>query len=221
MGRTVTLLAAAVAVAASVSCVSTKEVGGSNNPTPTTTTIAPAPGTFGADVTYGGVTATVTSVDAFAQSPNAVPRVKVVMRAENLSRSVRRNPDLELLCSETTNVGDWFLGSTWEPNVVLPVNAITQGEVIIGFPHKGTNPEYPVVTCSSPQLRLTMLGATDEPTTSTVVGSGATTGSNTEVNALAGQQPAKVVVFPIDESVINAAIRQPRGPLLPLPPRGS
>ena len=192
------LVTALVAVTA-VGCVSTNEIGGSDNATPTTTTVAPTPGSFGEDISYGtdgGVTATVVDVQAFQQSPNGVPRISVVMRAENLSHSVQRNPDVELLCSETTNTGDWFLGSTWEPNVVLPVNAVTQGEVIIGFPLKGTNPEYPVVTCSAPMLRLTILDAT-------------------------GDLPPKVVTIPVDPAIITAAIREPRGPVLPLPPTGS
>jgi len=199
-------VAAAVAALASfpVACVSTNEVGGNNNATPTTTTIPPETGTFGTDVSYGptvhgtmepSVVATVIDVAPFDQSPNGVPRIKVVMRAENLSGSVQRNPDVELLCDESTHTGDWFLGSTWEPNVVLPVNAITQGEVIVGFPMKGDNPEYAVVTCTSPKLRLTLVDAKLEV--------------------------PKVVVIPIDDSVIADAIRRPRGPKLPLPPRGS
>jgi hypothetical protein len=222
MSRARRALSVTVAVVAALTsaCVSTKEIGGSNKPTPTSSTIAPTAGSFGTDITYGGVTVTVSSVAAFAQSPNGVPRIEVVMRAENLSRSVRRNPDVQLLCSETTNTGDWFLGSTWEPNVVLPVNAISQGAVIIGFPLKGDNPEYPVVTCSAPQLRITMLdddaSATAQPTASTT-----SAASAEDVDGFAGLGPAKVVLIPIDDSVITDAIREPRGPVLPLPPRGS
>ena len=48
--------------------------------------------------------------------------------AFHIARQLQCNPDVELTCKETANAGDWFLGSTWEPNVVLPVNAISQGE---------------------------------------------------------------------------------------------
>ena len=140
-------------------CVSTEELDGSSKPTPTTTAVPPVLGSFGADVELGGVTATVVSVSAFDQSPNGVPRVEVVMRAENLQGYAQHNPDVQLICNETANTGDWFLGSTWEPNADLPVNAVTQGQVIIGFPLKGDNPEYPVVTCTGPRLRLTVSDA--------------------------------------------------------------
>ncbi|MFN8052806.1 MAG: hypothetical protein U0Q22_15280 [Acidimicrobiales bacterium] len=183
-----TLCALAVA---GVGCVSTNEVGGSDKATPTTAPPVPQPGTVGADVTYGGVTATVVDIAAFDQSPLDVPRIEVTMRAENTSSTAQRNPDVQLLCDESKKVGDWFLGSTWEPNVELPVNAITQGTVIVGFPLKGDNPEYPVVKCSNAKLRLVLV--TSESTSS------------------------KVVDVPVDASVISEAIRRPRGPNLPLP----
>lgn len=176
-------------------CVSKNEIGGSNNPTPTTTSVPPEFVALGADVTYGGVMATVIDITSFDQSPNGTPRVRVVMRVENLSDAAQRNPDVQLICDETTNTGDWFLGSTWEPNVVLPVNAVSQGEVIVGFPLKGDSPEYPVVTCSSAKVRVTLVDARS-------------TGP-------------KVVDVPVDDTVIADAIRRPRGPSLPLPPRGS
>jgi len=183
------------ATAGLVGCVSTQEVGGSNKPTPTTTTVPPATGTFGADVAYGGVLATVVDVMAFDQSPDAVPRVKVVMRSENTSDHVQHNPNLELICDESTNTGDWFLGSTWEPNVVLPVNVVAQGEVIIGFPDKVDNPEYPVVSCTTPRLRLTV--------------------EDVRTDAV------KTVDYPVPVEVVTEATKRPRGPALPLPPRGS
>lgn len=195
MRRLGLLALAAVVVSGAVGCVSTEEVGGSNNATPTTTTLPPEAGSFGADLTLGGVMATVIDVMAVDQSPDGVPRIKVVMRAENLSDAVQHNPDLELLCDESAESGDWFLGSTWEPNVVLPVNVVSQGEVILGFPDKSDNPEYPVVTCTSPRLRLTITDVrTDLP---------------------------KVVLIPVDDEVVGEAVRRPRGPALPLPPRGS
>ncbi|HNI34064.1 MAG TPA: hypothetical protein PLV93_01630 [Microthrixaceae bacterium] len=191
-GRVVAALV--VGACSIVGCVSTNEVGGSENATPTTTTVPTEPGTFGADVQYEGVLATVVSVVPFDQSPNGVPRIKVVVRVENTSGWVQRNPDLRLLCDETTNTGDWFLGSTWEPNVALPVNAVSQGEVIIGFPQKGKSPEYPLVACTGARLRLTMVD------------------SRTPVK--------RTYDYPVDQGVIAEAAKRPRGPALPLPPRG-
>lgn len=208
MRRVVGFLAALVVVAAPA-CVSTNEVDPAgnirtNDATPTTTAPPPLGGTFGADITYGGVVTTVVSVAAFDQSPTGTPRIKVVMRSENISDSAQENPNLELLCDETTNTGDWYLGSTWEPNVVLPVNAVAQGEVIIGFPLKGTSPEYPVVTCTTPRLRLTVVGSRDDESTEDIK-----------------EDVPSQYVFPLDASMIEDAIRRPRGPVLPLPPRGS
>ena len=189
------LVVAATLAAGATACVSTDEVGGSNNATPTTTTLPPEAGAFGDDVTYGGVVATVIEVRPFDQSPNGFPRISVVMRAENVSDTVQHNPDLDLICNESAKTGDWYLGSTWEPNAVLPVNAVTQGQVIVGFPTKSDNPEYPVVACSAPKLRLTVSGVRSAV--------------------------PRVVLIPVDDSVIAEALRRPRGPSLPLPPSGT
>jgi hypothetical protein len=193
--RFVALAAAALSLSVA-SCVSTNEVGGSDRASPTTAAPPTVVGVIGEDVTNGGVKAAVLDIEPFDQSPQGVPRVRIVMRAENLSSSVQENPDVQLTCAESaTNHGDWYLGSTWEPTAGLPVNAVTVGEVIMGFPIKGDNPEYPVVTCSSPVLRVVMTDArTDEVT---------------------------VVNYAVDERVTEMAAKAPRGPSLPLPAESS
>ncbi|MEI2654376.1 MAG: hypothetical protein V9G12_19895 [Microthrixaceae bacterium] len=77
-----------------------------NDATPTTTAPVPQAGVLGQDVTYGGVVVTVVSVAPFDQSPNGTPWIKAVMRSENVSDSVQKNPNLELICDETPNTGD-------------------------------------------------------------------------------------------------------------------
>lgn len=194
LDRLVASLAIAV-VPLLAGCVSTEEVGGSDEPTPTT---APPPleiGTLDTDVSFGGVTVRVYRITSFAQSPLGVPRVEATLRSENLSGNVQRTPDVWLTCDESANTGDWYQGSTWEPNSPLPVNAVTEGTVVVGFPLKGENPEYPVVRCTTPRLVVTITGTRETAT--------------------------RVVAYPIDAAVIDASIRAPKGPNLPLPQTSS
>lgn len=190
------LALACIAVAALTSgCVSVDEVGGKNNPTPTTTPPPTQAGTLGVDVAGEAVLTTVYAITPFEQSIDNVPRIKVSVRTENTSSSVQDNPDVLLYCDETPHGGDWFEGSTWEPTGLLPVNAVSQGEVIIGFPQKGDNPEYHVVSCTNPTVRVTITAAR-----STV---------------------PLVVNYAVDPQVITDALRAPKAPLLPLPLAGS
>lgn len=182
----------AVAAVAAAGCVSTEEVGGSDKPTPPTTAVTPEIGAFNTDVTSGGIMATVVDVKAFDQSAKGVPRITVVMRTENLTDHVTHNPDVALRCDESARDGDWYRGSSWEPNAELPVNVVSQGEVIVGFPLKGDNPEYPVVTCTRPTLRVTIEG-------------------------VRGERPS-VTDVAVPDSVIAEAVRRPRGPVLPTTP---
>lgn len=190
MRRTSAIVAVAAAGLVLGGCVSTEEVGGSDNPTPPTTTVVPTVGSTGTDVTAAGVVATVVDIAPFDQSPVGVPRIAAVMRSENLTDHVTHNPDVTLRCDETSETGDWYRGSTWEPNTVLPVNVVSQGQVIIGFPPKSDNPEYPVVTCTGAALRMTIEGVRGEPST--------------------------VVDIPVPDEVLRAAVLRPRGPTLPV-----
>lgn len=200
MRRRVTLPAVAATLLALLallvsSCVSTDEVGGKFNPTPSTAPPPTEQGTLGVDVAGPSVSATVYAITPFEQSIQNVPRIKVSVRAENTSSAAQENPDLLLYCDESPHGGDWYEGSTWEPAGLLPVNAISQGEVIIGFPLKGDNPEYHVVSCTNPTVRMTI-------TTS-------------------GSRERLVVNYPVEPEVITDALRAPRAPLLPLPLAGS
>lgn len=188
-------LAALVAAVLTAGCVSTDEIGGKNNPTPTTTPPPTEVGTLGVDVEGDAVLTTVYAITPFEQSIDNVPRIKVSMRTENTSSVVQDNPDVLLYCDESPHGGDWFEGSTWEPIGLLPVNAVSQGEVIIGFPQKGDNPEYHVVSCTNPTVRVIITAAR-----STV---------------------PLVVNYPVDPQVITDALRAPRAPLLPLPLAGT
>lgn len=191
-GRVAALALGAVVL---VGCAMRSEVGGSNKPTPTTTPPVVQVGAIGGDFTAYDVTVDVVSIDPFDQAPNGTSRIVAVVRSENLGGTARRNPDLRLVCDETSNTGDWYLGSTWEPNAILPVNAVAEGRVIIGFPLKGNSPEYPVVNCTSARLQVTIRSKRlEEP---------------------------QVWEIPVDEELIHDAMRRPRGPLLPLPRRPS
>lgn len=189
------LSATALVVLVGSSCVSTDEIGGKLNPTPTTEPPRTEQGTVGVDVAAPSVLATVYAIAPAEQSIENVPRIRVSVRAENTSSAVQENPDVLLYCDESPHGGDWYEGSTWEPTGLLPVNAISQGEVIVGFPLKGENPEYHVVSCTNATVRMTI-------TTS-------------------GSRERLVVNFPVDPQVITDALRAPRAPSLPLPLAGS
>ncbi len=130
-------------------------------------------------------------ITPFERSPRDVPRIRVVMRTENVSSVLQDNPDVELLCDETSLAGDWFGGSTFEPNSTLPINAVSEGEVYVGFPLRGDSPEYPVVTCTNARLHLTVHSTTSKA--------------------------PRVIDVPVPASLIDETIRRPKGPQLPLP----
>lgn len=183
-------IGAALLACTTVACVSTQEVGGSNNPSPTTTSIVTKSGALGNDVSAGGVMATVVDILPFDQSPSGVPRIQLVMRSENLTDHEVDNPDLDLRCDESPKNGDWYRGSTWEPNQLLPVNRVAQGEVVVGFPLRAKSSDYPVVTCTNPRVRLTLRGVRDEPPVA--------------------------YDYPVPAEVIAEALRRPRGTTLPV-----
>ena len=176
-------------------CVSIEEYDGSFKAAPTTAPLPIQRAAISEDIVKDGMEVTVLDISPFDQSPFQTPRINVIVRTENLSRVPQQNPDIELLCDETTNAGDWYLGSTFEPNALLPVNAVSEGETIIGFPLKGKNPEYSVVSCTTPRIRLTI--------------------------RVAGIEAPSLVEIPVSDDVISAATRRPRGPNLPLPLKGA
>ena len=117
------------------------------------------------------------------------------MRSENTTSRMLRNPDMELWCDEAEVGGEWFLGSTWEANGLVPGGGVSEGEIYLGFPPKPDADRYPVPTCTNARVKMI---STDD-----------------------GDRTEQIVVYPVDSSVIDSAIDAPIGRTLPLPPRGA
>ena len=181
----------AVPMFLSAGCVMTDEVGGSNNAPPTTVGLVDQTAAVGESLMHGGVVFTVRDISSFDQSPDGVPRIAVMIRSENEATAARRNPDVRLSCAESDGTGDWYSGSTWEPNYLLPVNVVDEGVALVGFPKKPDGPQYPVASCSAARLVVT-LG--DPETTKT-----------------------QRVFVDVPAAVISESLMRPRGPNLPLP----
>jgi hypothetical protein len=130
------------------------------------------------------------SVDAYAQNPAGFPRLVVAMRSENTTDKMLRNPAAELQCDENTDGGDWFTGSTWEADGLLPAGNVNEGQLYLGFPPKPGASAYPVPTCTNPQIVLTL------------------------TNDSTRQQ--HLIKFAVEPSVITDAIQAPLGLELPL-----
>lgn len=158
---------------------------------PTSSAPPPIAGKPGTPVTFGGVVATVVAVADFERSPSGMPRIKVTMRSENLVASVRHNPRLRLACAESSREGAWSVGSTWESEGLLSVNSVLQGEVILAFPAKESNPNYPVAKCSDATIRMVLEDRSN----------------GTE----------QLATFPVSDATITASLRAERGLKLPLP----
>ena len=138
-----------------------------------------------------GVKVSVVRIEAFSQSPESFPRLRVTMRSENQSEFDQQNPDVQLKCDESDKGGDWFLGSTWEPSGRLAKGVVNEGMVILGFPHKPSNPRYALPNCTNARVELTA----NEP----------------------GTFASVVVAYPVGADIAADAERQPLGPSLPLP----
>ncbi|MEZ5321231.1 MAG: hypothetical protein R2698_03975 [Microthrixaceae bacterium] len=177
----------------STGCVGGREVGGSHNPTPPTPTLPVKAGVVGATFEYGKVRFEISRIEPFAQSSKGFPRIVVTARSRNTSDALSGNPDMELRCDESPKAGQWYRGSTWEPNFVLVVNETNEGRAILGFPAKATDPEYPVAACTDPTVVVTM----SDPT----------------------RRAVQVIRYRVDPAVIAESIRARRGPVLPVPPQ--
>ena len=148
-------------------------------------------GVIGKSEDLFGVEVSVVRIEAFSQSPDAFPRLRVTMRSENRSAFEQQNPDVQLKCDESKEGGDWFLGSTWEPSGRLAKGVVNVGLVIIGFPHKPNNERYVVPNCTNAHVQLTA----SKP----------------------GSFQTLVVNYPVGADIAAEAERQPLGPSLPLP----
>ncbi len=148
-------------------------------------------GVIGKSEDLFGVEVSVVRIDAFSQSPESFPRLRVTMRSENRSAFEQQNPDVQLKCDESKDGGDWFLGSTWEPSGRLAKGVVNVGLVIIGFPHKPDNARYVVPNCTNAHVQLTA----SKP----------------------GSFQSLVINYPVGADIAADAERQPLGPALPLP----
>jgi len=150
-------------------------------------------GVIGRTESLFGVDVVVTDLTSFTQSPGSVPRLVLSIRSENRSGRDQQNPDVQLRCKESPEGGSWFSGSTWEPNGLLADGIVNEGQVIVGFPSKPENPRYVVPTCTTARVQVL---ATDSDT---------------------GRRIA--LEYAVGADVVDAAVRAPVGPGLPLPDR--
>ena len=153
-------------------------------------------GTLGETETLADVDVNVLLIESFEQSVNHFPRLKLTVRSENSSSRMLRNPDMELWCDEAEEGGEWFLGSTWEANGLLPGGGgVSEGEIFLGFPPKPDAERYPVATCTNARVKMI---ATNE-----------------------ADRSQEVVVYPVSSAIIKEAIDAPVGRAMPLPQRGT
>ena len=156
----------------------------------TTTAPAPESGVVGAVVTHGGVKVVVVDITSFDRTPDAIPRVRAVLRSENLGDRDAANPVVSLRCDESAAGGEWFRGSSWESGQLLPAGTVSEGESLVGFPAKPDAPLYSVASCTNARLRLEIGGANES---------------------------VQVIDYAVSPEVITESIQRPRGRKLPLP----
>jgi hypothetical protein len=182
------LLAVALALGA-VGCSRTKATPDDAAPLPAPTV---ATGEIGQTTNLMGVDITLMSVDSYTQTPKGFPRLVLAVRSENTTDRALRNPQTELRCDESPDGGDWYNGSTWEADGLLPAGNVNEGQLYVGFPSKpGTRDNYAVAACTNPQVVMTLM----------------------EDSTL--QQ--HILRFAVDPSVVAKAVDAPLGPELPLP----
>ncbi len=177
-----TLLALSGVVLCASGCIGRDEVPASVN----TTTTIPPPVTvaLGQEVSYFGITATVSHISADNQSTLGFPVLRVVVQSQNTLDSYNQNPNATVVCDESSLRSDWFAQSTWEPNQSLEPLARRAGELVIAVPAKETSPTYSVAQCSNAMLEFEFGRPED------------------------AHQRVRVAV---DPAIISDAIRRPRG----------
>ncbi len=200
------LLIGAAATLGSVGCSVPKAI------TSSATTTAPPDrdGAIGAPFEIDGIETVVLGVEAYDQSSLGFPRLRVLVRTENMSGRSSDNPEVELRCDEPSAPSDWYAGTSWEPGGAIGAAEVRQGEVIVGFPHKPaiTARQYPLATCTSPILRFTPGGPAVLGTTEASKGA---SGSKAAPAGRASTTDRSAVAVPVDPSLITAAINRPRG----------
>lgn len=153
-------------------------------------------GVYGTPIEAFGVSVNVLGVEPFEQSPAAFPRIRATVRSENTELVATENPSVRLRCEESEVPGDWFLGSTWEPEGFLAPGAVSEGRVVLAFPPRETGSRYPVPGCSDARLELIVRNRLD-------------------------RRDQVIIGYRLEPGLIRDAILAPRGPALPLPPRAS
>lgn len=145
----VAALAVTVAVAAGSSC--TKELPARTSPDD----VVRENGALGTVVDYFGVDGTVFALEAFDQSVDGFPRLRVTIRTQSHLEVPWENPNVAMRCDESPDPGDWYSGSTWEANGILPGGRVHEGQIIVGFPPKAGAERYPVPTCTNGAVEVT------------------------------------------------------------------
>jgi hypothetical protein len=110
---------------------------------------------LGDRVDYFGIEVSVIAVAPYQQSDDGFPRVAVTLRSQSTLDAPWQNPDVTLRCEESSEPGDWYAGSTWEANGILPGGQVNEGRLIVAFPPKPDADEYPVPTCTDPAIEVT------------------------------------------------------------------
>ena len=144
-------LAALVATAAVVAGGCTSEI--ARPPAPDD--VVRQVGMLGTPVDYYGVDATVLGMEAYDQSADGFPRLRVTVRSQSHLDVPWENPAVVIRCDESSLPGDWYRGSTWEANGILPGGRIHEGQIIVGFPPKENADRYPVPTCTNGDVEVT------------------------------------------------------------------
>lgn len=190
------LVAGSIAATAPMAaCVASQDADVAQPDRTTTTLPAAVVGAVGEVYAAGDISAEVRGVRWEWQTPADRPQIAVELRSQSRSTVDQQNPHLEFRCAGVDNVGTWMAGSTWEPNGVLRSDSVLSGEAILGFPISDSNPEYPVLACEQPTLRLVV---SDKRT-----------------------KAVTVIEFPVDSAIIEESLAAPAGPVLPLPYAGS
>lgn len=161
-------------------------------------------GAIGACFEIDGIETVVLGVEAYDQSSLGFPRLRVLVRTENMSGRASDNPEVELRpADEPSAPSDWYAGTSWQPGGAIGAAEVRQGEVIVGFPHKPRSRpgSTRLRTCTSPILRFTPGGPAVLGTTEASKGASAGRASTTDRSAVA---------VPVDPSLITAAINRPR-----------
>ena len=118
------LLIGAAATLGSVGCSVPKAI------TSSATTTAPPDrdGAIGAPFEIDGIETVVLGVEAYDQSSLGFPRLRVLVRTENMSGRASDNPEVELRCDEPSAPSDWYAGTSWEPGGAIGAAEVRQGD---------------------------------------------------------------------------------------------